>query len=231
MKSDKLLNHLPENWLNILSPVIHSDKFKSLLNWLSFQQESERIYPSTENIFKTYQTLPISNIKVVILGQDPYHGEGQAQGLSFSVPLGVRQPPSLRNIFKELEADLEYPAPDKFVGDLTSWNKQGVFLLNAVLTVTKSSPNSHKDKGWEEFTDATIQAISEKSSNVVFVLWGNYAKKKSSLIDPSKHLILTSFHPSPFSARHGFFGSKPFSAINEYLTQTNQSPIDWEIKG
>ena len=220
MKSDTFIAPLPEKWKSILKPVIYSEKFNSLLKWLETEKEKEIIYPPIANIFKTYQTLAIEDIKVVILGQDPYHGEGQAQGLSFSVPNGVLHPPSLRNIFKELDTDVDCNAPNKFIGDLSAWNNQGVFLLNAVLTVTKAKPNSHKDKGWEEFTDATIQAISDYNTHVVFVLWGNYAKKKAPLIDANKHLILT---------RHGFFGSKPFSAINKYLTQTNQSPIDWQI--
>ena len=149
--------------------------------------------------------------------------------LVFSVKKGVRQPPSLVNIFKELEADIEITPPNKFNGDLTSWAQQGVFLLNAVLTVEKASPNAHKNQGWELFTDATIRAISEHQQHVVFVLWGNYAKQKASLIDERKHLILTSVHPSPFSARNGFFGSKPFTAINTYLKSKKISPIQWGI--
>jgi uracil-DNA glycosylase len=230
MKGVSVINSLPSEWQSHLDKTINDQKFSNLSNWLNKTMESASVYPPINDIFKAYKTTNLSDIKVVILGQDPYHGESQAHGLSFSVKKGVRQPPSLKNIFKELASDLSLPIPDKFMGELTHWSEQGVFLLNSVLTVTKGNPNSHKKKGWEEFTDATIKAISNHQKNVVFVLWGNYAKNKSSLIDASKHLIISSVHPSPFSARNGFFGSKPFSKINTYLIQTNQKPINWEIK-
>ena len=230
MKGFSVINSIPSEWLAHLDKTIQDPKFEKLINWLNKTVETECVFPPVNEIFNAYNTNKVQDIKVVILGQDPYHGDNQAHGLSFSVKKGVRQPPSLKNIFKELESDLNIPIPDKFMGELTAWSKQGVFLLNAVLTVTKGLPNSHKKKGWEELTDATIKAISDHQKNVIFVLWGNYAKNKASLIDSNKHLIISSVHPSPFSARNGFFGSKPFSKINSYLKQTNQSPINWAIK-
>ena len=177
-----------------------------------------------------YQLCEPDKVKVVILGQDPYHGPNQAHGLSFSVQEGVPHPPSLRNIFKELESDLQITPPNKTFGDLSKWASQGVFLLNAVLSVENGKANSHQGLGWEEFTDATIKLISEQCKNTVFVLWGGYAQKKSRLIDSSKHLVLKDPHPSPLSAYRGFWGSKPFSKINNYLKETNQTPINWDIK-
>ncbi len=230
MKNFSVIKSIPNEWLYHLDKTIQDHAFVGLMNWLDEALELATIFPPFNEIFNAYTTNKLSDIKVVILGQDPYHGENQAHGLSFSVKKGVRQPPSLKNIFKELESDLNIPIPDKFMGELTDWSKQGVFLLNAVLTVTKGQPNSHKKKGWEEFTDATIKAISDHQKNVVFVLWGNYAKNKSVLIDTTKHLIISSVHPSPFSARNGFFGSKPFSQINAYLKETNQKSINWLIK-
>ena len=222
-----ILDNLPTDWRTALNPIIKTDKFNLLLS--EIKNSKSIIYPPTKDIFTAYISNPISQVKVVIIGQDPYHGQDQAHGLSFSVKQGNRQPPSLQNIFKELHSDLNMTPPDKLMGDLSSWAKQGVFLINSVLTVEKSSPNSHQALGWEEFTDYTIQLISKQQENVVFVLWGKFAQKKEALIDTSKHLIISSPHPSPFSARRGFFGSKPFSKINDYLKSTQQEPINWKI--
>ena len=183
------------------------------------------VYPPRANIFKAFDICPIYKVKVVILGQDPYHGEGQANGLCFAVNEGVKLPPSLKNIFKEIEADLGIK-PD-LNGDLSRWGSQGVLLLNSTLTVAKDSPGSHQGKGWEEFTDAVIKKLSNERENLVFILWGNYAKNKGKIIDSSKHLVLESAHPSPFSAYSGFFGSKPFSKANEYLKRHGLGEIDF----
>lgn len=228
MSDSEIIAHLPIEWSILLSPVIKTEKFSILENTILSSEKN--VYPPINEIFQAYQDNAIQQIKVVIIGQDPYHGFGQAHGLSFSVKHGNRQPPSLKNIFKELEADLGIPIPNKFTGNLSQWSKQGVFLINSVLTVENAKPNSHKNLGWEEFTDQTIQLISSLQNNVVFVLWGKFAQKKEALIDASKHLIIKSAHPSPFSARNGFFGSKPFSKTNTYLNQTNQKPINWAIK-
>lgn len=188
---------------------------------------SPQVYPPKELIFRALELTTLEKVKVVILGQDPYHGKGEANGLAFSVNKGIKLPPSLRNIYKELETDLGIkPA---LHGDLTSWAKQGVLLLNSVLTVKKDKPGSHRNMGWEEYTDSIIKEISDKRENIVFILWGKYAQSKKDLIDGKKHLIIFSSHPSPFSARKGFFGSKPFSKVNKYLTKNGQSKIDWGI--
>ncbi len=183
------------------------------------------IYPAPKNVFRAFELCPFDKVEVVILGQDPYHGAGQANGLSFAVPEGVRLPPSLQNIFKELESDIG-PVKNK-TGDLERWAKQGVLLLNATLTVRASTPGSHQGKGWEAFTDAVIKTLSNKKENLVFILWGNYAKQKGAHIDRSKHCVIESPHPSPFAAHSGFFGSKPFSKTNTYLLSKNKKPIDW----
>ena len=188
----------------------------------------ENVFPPKEDIFKALELTPLENIKAVILGQDPYHGQGQANGLAFSVYKGVKIPPSLRNIFKELNTDLGIEIPKH--GDLTTWAKQGVLLLNSVLTVEKEKPASHKNIGWEEYTDNLISEISGKKEHVVFILWGKYAEGKISLIDTKKHIIISSPHPSPFSARKGFFGSKPFSRCNKWLIERHLEPIDWSIE-
>lgn len=186
------------------------------------------IFPKGKDIFSAFQLTPFDAVKVVILGQDPYHGEGEAHGLSFSVPEGIRIPPSLRNIFKELKADLDLDPP-------TSWNlekraQQGVLLLNAGLTVRKDSPNSHKDAGWHRFTDAVIKKLSDEKVGIVFILRGAFAQQKEALIDTDKHFIIKSAHPSPFSADRGFFGSRPFSRCNEMLTVIGKAPIDWNLQ-
>ena len=192
---------------------------------LSFH--STYTYPPKKDIYKALELTPIDTVKVVILGQDPYHGEGEANGLAFSVNKGIKLPPSLKNIYKELNDDLGIEIPNH--GDLTKWAKQGVLLLNSVLTVQKDKPGSHRNMGWEEYTDGIIERISKEKKNVVFILWGKYAESKKELIDESKHLILISPHPSPFSARKGFFKSKPFSKCNTYLKKNNITPIDWRI--
>ena len=188
---------------------------------------SKQVYPRREDVYKALELSPINTVKVVILGQDPYHGTGQANGLAFSVNKGIKLPPSLKNIYKELEDDLGIEIPKH--GDLTGWAKQGVLLLNSVLTVKKDNPGSHRALGWEKYTDSIISHISNEKENIVFLLWGKYAEKKRELIDEKKHLVILSPHPSPFSARKGFFGSKPFSKTNTYLREHSISEIDWTI--
>ena len=211
-------------WKNELASYFESQAWKSLQAFIDQEYLTKTIYPETNKIFNAFNLCPPKNVKVVILGQDPYHSEDQAHGLSFSVQQGVKAPPSLRNIFKELDSDIGIARSDT---DLSDWAKQGVLLLNSVLTVEDSKPGSHANRGWEEFTDHVIDNISKSNNNVVFVLWGGYAQKKSVLIDESKHLILTAPHPSPLSSYRGFFGSKPFSKINSYLQLKNLSPISW----
>lgn len=184
-------------------------------------------YPQSEDIFKALKLTPFDKIKAVILGQDPYHGENQANGLAFSVHKDIRIPPSLRNIYKELNSDLGYSIPEH--GDLTKWAREGVLLLNSMLTVKPHEPASHRGIGWEEYTDGIIQTINDEKENIVFILWGNYAQEKGQYIDREKHLVIESPHPSPFSARKGFFGSKPFSRCNTYLKKNDIEEIDWEI--
>jgi len=185
------------------------------------------VYPSEEELFSAFRLTPYDEVKVLLLGQDPYHGPGQAHGLAFSVQPGVKPPPSLVNIFKELQSDLGLPKPKD--GSLVPWSKQGVLLLNAVLTVREGQANAHEGKGWERFTDAVIQKVSDKKEPVVFLLWGSYAQKKEALIDTSRHVILKAPHPSPLSAKRGFFGSKPFRLINEALEKAGRGPIDWRL--
>jgi len=229
MQTSFLRSLIPTSWKTILKPNSNADSFLNLEAWVQNEYAAKEVFPPVTDIFNAFKSCSPTDVKVVIIGQDPYHGDGQAHGLSFSVKKGVRQPPSLKNIFKELYTDLDITIPDKNNGDLSSWATQGVFLLNTVLTVTKSKPDSHKNKGWEQFTDATIKAISDHQKNVVFILWGAKALVKKELINHNNHLVLTSFHPSPFSARKGFFGSQPFSKANNYLKSTNQTPINWEI--
>lgn len=217
---------MEESWEKQLNTELSSSYFKELQTFLDMEFKNEIIYPNCSLVFNAFNETPFDKVKVVVLGQDPYHGEGQANGLSFSVSKGVKIPPSLKNIFKELHNDIGVDVP--IHGDLTSWAKQGVLLLNSTLTVKKGLPGSHQKKGWEIFTDNCIKLISEKHTNVVFMLWGNYAKKKEELIDITKHLVLKSVHPSPFSARNGFFGSKHFSKANDFLKNTQQLRIDWK---
>ena len=215
------------DWATYLSDEKNKDYFDSLLSFLNSRVGHE-IYPPRGTWFKAFEYSSFSSTKVVILGQDPYHGEGQAEGLSFSVPKGMRIPPSLRNIYKELDQDdVDFTNPGH--GHLENWAKQGVLLLNSVLTVEKNSPASHANQGWEVFTDQVITLLNDNKDNLVFLLWGAYANKKSVLIDTNKHLILSAAHPSPFSAHKGFFGCKHFSKTNSYLKSSNQELIDWSL--
>ncbi|MGE4570755.1 MAG: uracil-DNA glycosylase [Gammaproteobacteria bacterium] len=214
------------DWSTYLDGISEKDYFQNLLGFLSRQtQLSKTIYPPKGSWFKAFEHSSYVNTKVVILGQDPYHGEGQAEGMSFSVPEGIKIPPSLRNIYKELASDLNINTPEH--GHLASWAKQGVLLLNSVLTVEKNNPASHANQGWEVFTDTVIKLLSDKKQHLVFLLWGAYAGKKVQLINREKHLILTAPHPSPFSAHRGFFGCRHFSKTNDYLLSSNQRPIKW----
>ena len=215
------------SWEEIFNNYPKIDELNNMIKEIDEQRLTKTIYPSKEQVFRVFD-LPLKDIKVVILGQDPYHNPDQACGLSFSVNDGVPLPKSLINIYKELHDDLGIK-PAK-TGNLESWFKQGVFLLNAVLTVEKNSPASHSKMGWENFTDYIIENISEKNENVVFVLWGTYARSKNKLIDPSKHKIIESAHPSPLSAYRGFFGSKVFSQINNYLAENDRETINFELK-
>lgn len=216
------------DWDQKLEILKTSEGFKNFLNLIDNEYAKKTIYPPKNYVFNALKLTPYGNVKVVIVGQDPYHGEGEAHGLSFSVQKGIKLPPSLRNIYQELYSDLNItPAVD---GDLTKWAEEGVLLLNAVLTVEKDKPASHKNLGWEKLTDYIIKVLNNKETPIVFILWGNFAKEKQKLITNPKHLVLTSAHPSPFSARYGFFGSKPFSKTNEFLIKTNQKQIDWDLK-
>ncbi|MEN8927881.1 MAG: uracil-DNA glycosylase, partial [Flavobacteriales bacterium] len=206
---------------------VSSEYFEKLNEFVSREYQTETCFPAEKDIFKALECCSFEATKVVILGQDPYHGAGQAHGLSFSVPEGIKIPPSLRNIYKELSSDLGIETPS--IGNLTAWAKQGVLLLNATLTVRKSTAGSHQKQGWEEFTDSVIKTISDKKESVVFILWGKFAEQKISLIDESKHLIITSSHPSPFSAHRGFLGSKPFTKANEFLVKKGVGEIDWVL--
>ncbi len=218
---------IPESWRDALAPEFKKDYFKKLNDFLEEEWKKETIFPPKDEIFSALKYATFDSVKVFILGQDPYHGNGQAHGLCFSVRSGVKLPPSLRNIFKEMEADLGIPPSTD--GCLEKWAKQGILLLNTVLTVRAHQANSHSKRGWETFTDAIIKMVNEKSTRVVFVLWGNPAQKKIPLIDQSKHTIISSAHPSPLSARRGFIGSCPFSKINKALTESGLAPIDWSL--
>ena len=216
---------IEENWKKVLVDEFQKPYFEALKAFLVEEKKSQIIYPKSSNIFAAFDNTPFYNVKVVILGQDPYHGENQAHGLSFSVQDGVPHPPSLQNIFKELRDDMGCTIPKS--GNLSAWAKQGVFLLNTVLTVRASEANSHRNQGWENFTDAVIKLLSAHKEHLVFILWGAPAGAKASLIDEQKHLILKAPHPSPLSSYRGFFGSKPFSKSNEFLTCKGIKPISW----
>ena len=218
---------IEESWKKILFDEFQKPYFEALKTFLVEEKKHYTIYPSGANIFAAFNHTPFERVKVVILGQDPYHGVGQAHGLSFSVQEGVPHPPSLQNIFKELKDDIGCNIPKN--GTLTSWADQGVFLINAVLTVRSSEANSHKGRGWETFTDTVIKTLSDKKEHVVFILWGSPAGAKASLIDSKKHLILKAPHPSPLSSYRGFFGSKPFSKSNAYLIEHGKTPIKWAL--
>jgi len=216
-----------ESWREALSAEFAHPYMDELKAFLVEEKKHHTIFPQGSNIFNAFNSTPFESIKVVILGQDPYHGEGQAHGLSFSVQHGIKLPPSLQNIFKELVSDIgcEYPKS----GDLSHWAREGVLLLNTLLTVRSGEPFSHKDRGWERFTDQVIRTLSAQREHIVFILWGSPAQKKASLIDGAKHLILKAPHPSPLSSYRGFFGSKPFSQTNEYLTSMKIAPIEWSL--
>lgn len=216
---------IEESWKNILREEFQKPYFEALKSFLVEEKTHYTVYPSGANIFAAFDNTPFESVEVVILGQDPYHGAGQAHGLSFSVQDGIQHPPSLQNIFKELRDDIGCAIPKS--GNLSAWAKQGVFLLNTVLTVRASEANSHRGQGWENFTDAVIKTLSAQKEHLVFILWGSPAGAKASLIDSKKHLILRAPHPSPLSSYRGFFGSKPFSKSNEYLTCNGKKPIDW----
>lgn len=211
------------DWDNILEDVYNKEYFKTLINKINKEYEDKIIYPKKENIFNAFKLTTFKNTKVIIIGQDPYHGEGEAHGLSFSVQDGIKIPPSLKNIYKELNEDLGIPIRNS--GNLESWAKQGVLLLNSTLTVEKDKPNSHNKIGWQQFTNDVIKIIDNNKTNVVFILWGNYAKSKKELI--KNNYVIESPHPSPFSARTGFFGSKPFSKTNKYLIEKGLKEIEW----
>ena len=213
-----------KKWDEVLSNEFKKDYFKKLSIFVKNEYNKKEIYPKYNDIFNALRYTDYDDVKVVILGQDPYHGYNEAHGLSFSVKKGTPMPPSLQNIFKELENDLNIKKTDS---DLTSWAKQGVFLLNSIMTVEKDKPLSHKDKGWEIFTDNIIKCLNEREKPIVFVLWGSYARSKKVLITNKRHLVLESVHPSPLSAYRGFFGSKPFSKINAFLEKNNIEKIEW----
>lgn len=213
------------SWKEALKSEFDEAYFSSLTFFVKEEYKSAAVYPTPKNIFRAFELTPFDQVKVVILGQDPYHGAGQANGLSFAVNEGVRLPPSLQNIFKELSGDIG-PVTNAS-GDLSRWARQGVLLLNATLTVRAASAGSHQGKGWEQFTDAVIKTLSEKREGLVFILWGNYARAKGAHIDRAKHCVIESAHPSPFSAHNGFFGSKPFSKANAYLESRGEAGIDW----
>ncbi|MBI2259158.1 MAG: uracil-DNA glycosylase [Flavobacteriia bacterium] len=217
---------IESSWKEILDEEFDKEYFKNLINFLKEEKKHQIIYPKGKQIFAAFDFCPFDEVKVVLLGQDPYHGLRQAHGLSFSVPYGIKPPPSLQNIFKELRSDLNFPIPKH--GNLQDWAKQGVLLLNATLTVRANEAGSHQNKGWELFTDEVIRKISVHKKNVVFLLWGAYAQKKEGLIDSKNHLILKAAHPSPL-ARGAFFGSKPFSQCNEYLKKMSIKEINWNL--
>ena len=219
---------LPENWNQAVGQELEKPYFKRLADFVDAERCAATVFPPEDLVFNAMKVTPFERISVVLVGQDPYHDNHQAHGLCFSVPLGVRKPPSLKNILKELESDIGCPAPGH--GCLISWATQGVLLLNTVLTVQSHRPNSHKGIGWETFTDAIIRAIGERQLPTVFVLWGAHAQKKAALIDSTRHAIVQSAHPSPLSARTGFFGSRPFSKINSALRDAGRSEITWAIK-
>ena len=218
---------ISSDWHQVLAEEFEKPYFHKLQDFISAERQTETIFPAVADVFAAFELTPYQNVRVLLLGQDPYHNDNQAHGLCFSVNPGIKTPPSLVNIYKELKSDLGLNIPNN--GYLVPWAQQGVLMLNAVLTVRAHTPNSHKDKGWETFTDAVIAKVNQKTDAVIFVLWGGYAQKKLKLIDTSRHKVIQSAHPSPLSARNGFFGSKPFSAINTVLKSASQPEIDWQI--
>ncbi|WP_223703010.1 uracil-DNA glycosylase [Sutcliffiella deserti] len=221
------MNHLDEGWSALFKEESNKEYYRRLHQYINAEFDSNIVYPAKVDLFSAFETTSYENVKVVLLGQDPYHGEGQAHGMSFSVQKGVTIPPSLRNIYKELYNDIGIEPPAH--GFLGEWAEEGVLLLNTVLTVRKSVPNSHKGKGWEQFTDAVIRKLNDREEPVIFLLWGKHAEQKEKLITNSHHYILKSPHPSPFAAHRGFFGSKPFSKINSILQRIGKKEINWKI--
>jgi uracil-DNA glycosylase len=218
---------LPASWRPVLGAEIEKPYFQDLQRFLAEERSAHQVFPPEAEVFSALELTPPERVNVLLLGQDPYHDDNQAHGLCFSVRPGIRPPPSLVNMFKELETDVGCRRPNN--GYLVPWAKQGILMLNAVLTVRAHTPNSHKDKGWEKFTDEIIRKVSAKADPVVFVLWGGYAQKKEKLIDATRHVVLKGVHPSPLSAKNGFFGSKPFSAVNRALQAAGKPPIDWQL--
>ena len=223
-----MINMTNNYWDTILNEEYKKDYFANIVNYINKEYKEKTVFPPKGRILSALNITDYDKVKVVILGQDPYHGIGEANGLAFSVNEGIKLPPSLKNIYKELNADLGIPIAS--TGNLESWAREGVLLLNSVLTVEKDKPASHKNIGWEIFTDSIIKKLNEKEEPVVFILWGNFAKSKKELITNPKHLVLMSSHPSPFSVNYGFFGSKPFSKTNEFLRKNNIKEIDWTIR-
>ncbi len=217
--------NIEPSWAARLSDEFEKPYFEALVSFIKTEYSTQKIFPPGKLIFNAFDQCPFPEVKVVILGQDPYHGPGQAHGLCFSVPDGIDFPPSLQNIFKEIQNDLQKPAPPS--GNLERWVSQGVFLLNATLTVRAHQAGSHQNKGWETFTDRVIHLLAESSDNLVFMLWGAYAQRKGQFIDTQRHLVLQSVHPSPLSAHRGFFGNHHFSQANRYLQEHGKTPIDW----
>ncbi|MEN8138808.1 MAG: uracil-DNA glycosylase [Bacteroidota bacterium] len=217
---------IPDSWKDLLKDELEKEYFSELIEFVENEYRTQTIFPPEEHIFSAFDYCGPDDLKVVILGQDPYHGRGQANGLCFSVSSGQKHPPSLKNIFKEIRS--EYGGEIPISGDLSHWAEQGVLMLNATLTVREKQPGSHQKKGWETFTDSVIKLISDKKENVIFVLWGAFAQKKSNLIDSEKHLILESAHPSPFSVHRGFFGNNHFKKVNDYLKSIRKEEVNWQ---
>jgi uracil-DNA glycosylase len=218
---------LPDDWRKVLGPELEKPYFEELSKFVAEERAKGQVFPPEDEVFSAFELTPYESVRVLLLGQDPYHDDGQAHGLCFSVKPGIRKPPSLYNMFVELKDDVGLPMAKS--GYLVPWAKQGMLMVNAVLTVRAHEPNSHKDRGWETFTDAVISAVNAKSTPVVFILWGGYAKKKARLIDKKRHTVIESAHPSPLSAKSGFFGSKPYSKINAALEKLGTPAIDWKL--
>ena len=216
--------NIEPSWFDLLKDEFEKDYFLNMMDFVNLEYKTKEIYPPKELLFNAYNLTPVNKVKVVLIGQDPYHGINQAHGLAFSVPNNVKIPPSLKNIYKELNSDLNIKRNS---GCLENWANQGVLLTNTVFTVQSGKPNSHKNRGWEKFTQSIISNISKKKKNIIFVLWGNYAQKKEKFIHTNDHLVLKSVHPSPLSSYNGFFGSKPFSKINKFLNKHNIKEISW----
>ena len=224
---DKTEPQIEQEWLEVLRPEFDKPYFKELKSFLLEEKKLYRVYPPGKRIFAAFDFTPFSKVKVVILGQDPYHGDGQAHGLCFSVPDGIALPPSLVNIYKELTTDIGFPLPKS--GNLEKWARQGVLLINATLTVRANQAGSHQRHGWENFTDEVIKQLSARHTGLVFILWGSYAQAKEALIDTSKHFVLKAVHPSPLSVYRGFFGCRHFSKTNELLIKAGKEPVDWRL--